>query len=205
MLAQAAASKDHFLRRTAIDVIGKHPRGRALRNLILSALSDQSEYVVRTACDVVAKWELTEAHELIVDLLHDARTATRQVAIRTLGKIWIETDFPKVFEIFKNPFDASLHREAAWVLQQHITAKHWQSLFDAFQKNKLPRRRQWACALIEHFSDAGALPALYNLARDPDGHVRKAALQAMTNLLNTPLVSVRKHLESLESLVIRWW
>lgn len=186
MLAQTAASKDHFLRRTAIEVIGKHPRGRALRNLILSALRDQSEYVVRTACDVVAKWELTEAHDLVVDLLHSTPTATRQVAIRTLSKIWIETDFPKVFEIYKNPSDASLHREAGWVLQHHITLQHWQSLFDAFHKDRLPRHRQWACALLEAFSDAGALPALYNLARDPDGHVRKAALRAITNLLNKP-------------------
>jgi hypothetical protein len=57
-LADAAAVNDQFLRRTAIEVIGRHPRGRELSAIILGALGDTSGYVVRTACDVVAQWKL---------------------------------------------------------------------------------------------------------------------------------------------------
>ncbi len=61
-LAEAATVEDQFVRRTAMEVIGRHPRGRTLRNIILTALRDPSEYVVRTACEVVAQWKLNEAH-----------------------------------------------------------------------------------------------------------------------------------------------
>jgi hypothetical protein len=67
-LAEAAAVEDQFIRRAAMEIIGRHPQGRELRTIILSALRDPSEYVVRTACEVVAQWELNEAHELVVAL-----------------------------------------------------------------------------------------------------------------------------------------
>ena|ERR1700730_973133 len=92
-LAEAAAVEDQFLRRTAIEAIGCHPQGRELCAVILSALGDPSEFVVRTACEVVAKWEFSEAHELMIALLANASKATRQAAIRALGTIWIDADF----------------------------------------------------------------------------------------------------------------
>ena len=98
-LAEAATVKDQFIRRTAVEVIGRHPQGRELHTIILSALGDPSEYVVRTACEVVAQWELHEAHELVVALLANASKATRQTAISTLGTIWADADFPLIFRI----------------------------------------------------------------------------------------------------------
>ena len=49
-LAEVAAVHDQFLRRTALEVIGRHPQGRELCAIILGAFADPSEYVVRTAC-----------------------------------------------------------------------------------------------------------------------------------------------------------
>jgi hypothetical protein len=123
-LAEAAAIEDQFLRRTAIEVIGRHPLGSELRAIILSALADPSEYVVRTACEVVAAWKFSEAHEHVVALLADASKATRRAAIRTLGTIWIDTDFPLIFRIYANASEIDLRREAAWVLRQRVPSAH---------------------------------------------------------------------------------
>src|SRR3954451_24461897 len=79
-LAEAAALKDQFLRRMAIEVIGRHPQGSELSAIILNALGDPSEYIVRTACEVVAQWKFSEAHEPVAALLADVSKATRQAA-----------------------------------------------------------------------------------------------------------------------------
>jgi hypothetical protein len=181
-LAEAAALKDQFIRRTAIEAIGRHPQGRELRTIILSALRDPSEYVVRTACEVVAQWELNEAHELVVALLAKVSTATRQTAIRTLGTIWVDADFPLIFRIYTNALEIDVRREAAWVLRRHVTSTHWRTLFDAFYVDELPRHRQWTCELAETFSGPDILPSVLQLSLDADGRVRKAASQAIRTL-----------------------
>src|SRR3569833_644072 len=53
----------------AIEIIGHQSQGLALRGVVLKALGDHSDYVVRTACGAVARWELIEAHEGVVALL----------------------------------------------------------------------------------------------------------------------------------------
>jgi hypothetical protein len=134
---------------------------------------------VRTACEVVAQWELNEAHELVVALLANASKATRQTAIRTLGTIWVDAEFPLIFRIYTNALEIDVRREAAWVLRRRVTSTHWRTLFDAFYVDELPRHRQWACELAENFSGPDILPALSQLSLDVDGHVRKAASQAI--------------------------
>ena len=181
-LADAAAVEDQFLRRTAIEAIGYHPQGQQLRSIILSTLRDPSEYVVRTSCEVVARWELLEAHELVVALLTSPSKATLQTAIRTLGTIWVDADFPMIFRIYTNASEVEVRREAAWVLRQRVTSAHWQTLFDAFYVDELARHRQWACELAEKFSGPNILPVLSHLSSDVDGHVRKAAACAIQKL-----------------------
>ena len=177
-LAEAATSKDQFLRRTAVEVIGRHPQGRALRNTVLDALGDPSEYVVRTACEIVGRWELPEAHDLLLPLLANASEETRRSAIRALGSIWTGGDFPLVFRIYTHDAEMNVRKEAAWVLRRRATATSWRTLFDAFSADELPRHRQWACEPATSFGDAGILPLLFRLCSDRDGHVRKAATQA---------------------------
>jgi hypothetical protein len=60
----------------AIEIIGHHSQGLALRGVVLKALGDHSDYVVRTACEAVARWELIEAHERVVALLANASAVT---------------------------------------------------------------------------------------------------------------------------------
>jgi hypothetical protein len=181
-LAGAAAAGDQFVRRSAIETIGNHPQGRDLRAIILAALRDPSDYVMRTACDVVARWQLNEAHELVLTLLENASKATRRTAIRTLGAIWVDADFPPVFRIYTDAPEIDVCREAAWVLRRRTGSTQWRTLFEAFHVDALPRHRQWACELAENFSGAEVLPVLSGLSLDRDGHVRSAALRAIRTL-----------------------
>jgi HEAT repeat protein len=181
-LADAAAVSDQFLRRTAIEVIGRHPRGRELSAIILGALGDSSGYVVRTACDVVAQWKLSEAHDLVHPLLANVSAATRRSAIRALGTIWADEDFSSIFHIYTNDPKIDVRREAASVLRLRASLANWRTLFDAFYRDELARHRQWACDLAEAFSSTEVLPLLLQLSSDLDGHVRKAASRAARTL-----------------------
>lgn len=179
ILAGVAVVNDQFLRRTALEVIGCHPHGRKLCTVVLNALSDPSEYVVRTACQIVEEWELPESHSLLIPLLADVKGATRQSAIRALGATWIDADFSLAFNTYSRDLDADVRREAAWVLRRRVSASNWRTLFDAFSADELARHRQWACELAERFSGPEILPVLSRLSSDPDGHVRKAATRAI--------------------------
>ena len=181
-LADAAAVNDQFLRRIAIEVIGRHPRGRELSAIILGALGDSSGYVVRTACDVVALWKLSEAHDLVQPLLANVSAATRRSAIRALGTIWVVTDFSLIFHIYTNDSKIDVRREAASVLRLRVSSANWRTLFDAFYRDELARHRQWVCDLAETFSGTEILPLLLQLSFDLDGHVRKAASRAARTL-----------------------
>jgi HEAT repeat protein len=181
-LADAAAVSDQFLRRTAIEVIGRHPRGRELRAVILGALGDSSGYVVRTACDVVAQWKLSEAHDLVQPLLANVSAATRRSAIRALGTIWVDTDFSSIFHIYTHDPKIDVRREAASVLRLRVGPANWRTLFDAFYRDELARHRQWACDLAETFAGTEILPLLSQLSLDLDGHVRSAASRAALTL-----------------------
>ncbi|MEH2586984.1 HEAT repeat domain-containing protein [Bradyrhizobium sp. AZCC 1721] len=137
-LAAVAAVDDQFLRRTAVEMIGRHPRGRELGAIILSALRDPSGYVVRTACDVVEAWSLKEAHALVLPLLANDSGATRRTALRALNSIWAETDFPSVFKIFKGDLEIEVRKEAAWVLRQQATSTNWRAFSRPFAPMNLP-------------------------------------------------------------------
>jgi len=121
-LADAAIADDQFLRRTAVEVIGIHPLGRELAGIILNALHDPSEYVVRTACDVVARWELNEAHDLVLARVTSASRATRRSAIRALDKIWLDRDVPILLRIYRSDPDPGVRREAARALRYRVSS-----------------------------------------------------------------------------------
>lgn len=183
-LAAVAAVDDQFLRRIAVEVIGRHPRGRELSAVILNALRDPSEYVVRTACDVVEEWSLREAHDLVLSLLANDSGATRRSALRALGSIWAEADFPSVFKIFMGDSEIDVRKEAAWVLRQQATVTTWRAVFEVFCTDELARHRQWACELAERFSGPELLPVLSPFLSDLDGHVRKSASRAAQVVLS---------------------
>jgi HEAT repeat protein len=183
-LADAAAVNDQFLPRTAIEVIGRHRRGHQLSAIIVGALGDSSGYVVRTACDVVAQWKLSEAHDLVQPLLANTSAATRRSAIRALGTIWVHSDFSLIFHIYTHDSKIDVRREAASVLRLRVSPANWRALFEAFHRDELARHRQWACDLAESFSGTEILPLLFELSLDRDGHVRNAASRAVRTLLS---------------------
>jgi len=182
VLREACANSDHFIRRTAIEIIGRHPGGQALRAIVLKALADPSEYVVRTACEVVAHWRCDPAHDAVTALLRDPAHATRRSAIRAISAIWRELDFQPVFRIYTSDPDRPVRREAAWTLRERVTASDWLQLFEAFRKDDPPRHRVWACELAGKFGDSTVTSSLETLLSDCDGHVRTAAATATDTL-----------------------
>jgi len=179
LLTKVAASDDQFFRRTAVEVIGKHKEVRSLQGVILRALIDPSEYVVRAACDVVARCKVSEAHDLILSNLASTSGSTRQSALRAISAIWQDADFSVVFRAYLRDAEIHVRREAAWVLRTRAVSENWRTLFDAFSVDVLARHRQWAREIAEAFSNAEMVPLLSKLAFDSDGHVRKAASRAI--------------------------
>lgn len=182
-LRTLSTASDAFVRRTAIEVIGQHRRGRELCAIIVAALSDQSNYVRRTACGIVELWKLAEAHDLLLLFLKEPEASTRECALRALAAVWISTDFQVVFDVYKRDPEITVRREAAWTLRQGTHADDWQPLFSAFHDDELPRHRSWACELAETFGDRDILPALASLIEDEDGHVRKSAALAQRAIM----------------------
>jgi len=178
VLREASANSDHFIRRTAIEIIGRHSGGQALRAVVLEALADPSEYVVRAACDVITHWKCDEAHDAVTALLRDPAHATRQGAIRAIRAIWQERDFQPVFRVYTSDPERLVRREAAWTLRECVTASDWRRLFEAFRKDDPPRHRVWACEIAGKFGDSTVGPWLETLHVDHDGHVRTAAATA---------------------------
>lgn len=182
LLSVASSASDQFIRRSAIEAIGRLPRGQELRTSILDALTDSSDYVVRAACEVVARWTWSEAHDVVVSALASLSPPTREAAIRTLGAIWRENDFRPVFHIYIGDPERTVRREAAWVLRERVTAPDWLRLFEAFRTDDTPRHRVWACELAARFGGPSLSPLLATLVSDCDGHVRKAAGRAIETL-----------------------
>jgi HEAT repeat protein len=174
-LGTLTVAGDEFLRRMAVEVIGKHPRGRELRQRVLAALRDPSEYVKRTACDVVAQWKWAEAHQLVLILVKEPVASTRESALRALAAIWADSDYALVFSVYRHDPETGVRREAAWTLRQCVGTENWHQVFDALRQDGLPRHRVWACEIAETFGGPDVLPALVSLMNDDDGHVRKSA------------------------------
>lgn len=181
-LRELAAGSDSFVRRTAIEVIGMHERGRELSATIVAALSDTSDYVRRSACGVVEQWKLGEAHDPVLSLLKESGASTRESALRALTTIWNDADFGLVFDLYERDPEIGVRREAAWTLRQGVGPADWRPLFDAFCKDKLPRHRSWACEIAETFGGPDAVPKVAMLMKDGDGHVRRSAARALQTI-----------------------
>jgi hypothetical protein len=146
-----------------------------LQAIILRALIDPSEYVVRAACNVVAKCKISEAHDLVLSILASRSGSTRETALHAVTAVWQDADFSVVFRAYQGDAEIRVRREAASVLRAHVVSENWRTLFNAFYVDELARHRQWACEIAEAFSGAEIVPLLSKLTLDSDGHVRKAA------------------------------
>jgi hypothetical protein len=182
VLKSLATSADWRFRRTVVEAMATHRLGKSNGELICSFLKDSSAYVVRTACDAAAKLALSAAHDDVVALIRSTDAATRQCAIRALCTLWRPSDFAAVMAVFKNDTSEEVRREAGRTLRQHAEADNWMHLFEAWRKSQLHTHRIWACELAAEFGDKGVVAEVEAMTNDSDGHVRKAAKVALTNL-----------------------
>jgi HEAT repeat protein len=179
VLAKATQRSDPHTRRAALAAIGQHVKGHTLADLVHDGLEDPSDFVARTACEAAAALRLHGAHDAVFRLLDDKSLATRIVAIQTLKVLWNDLDFTKLHEIVQDKRNERLRKEAAFTLRARASESNWHQLFDTWREDSLPRHRTWACQLAELFGGSQAMPILTKLAKDHNGHVRKAAARAI--------------------------
>lgn len=178
-LIELSQSSDWRFRRSAVDAIAYHPQAAEAIETIDKALSDSSEYVVRVACEVVAKLKFVVLHDNVLHLLTSHNPSTREYAVKTLSEIWQMDDFDKVYNLFKTDEIQEVRNAAAWTLRAHATDDNWRKLFEAWWQDSLVRHRKWSCELASIFGVNQVKKELENLAFDKDGHVRKAAIKAL--------------------------
>ena len=178
-LAELASSPNPFIRRFAIEWVGKHPDGVKLRQLLVDRLGDPDVCVVRTAAEVAGELRLREAHAAVIGLLRADAPHSREVGLRTLVTLWQESDFEPVLAAFARDDSPEVRRTAGWTLYRTRASSRAEVLFDLWRFNPLPRHRQWACEVAEEFPRARFRDEIILLAADSNGHVRKAARRAL--------------------------
>jgi HEAT repeat protein len=179
-LRDAARDDDPHVRRAAIEAIGARVPDAYDAPLIVGALVDPSNVVVRTACDVAASLRIREAHDRVVQLLKDADANTRQTAARTLRALWEPQDFATLFEVLRSDPSPRVRKEAAWTLRDHVARDTWKALFEIWCRDPLHRHRVWACEIAAEFGGRETADHLSVLRNDNDGLVRRAANKALS-------------------------
>jgi HEAT repeat protein len=175
LLGKYLKDKDPYLRRAALEGLPYHPQNRNLEKDIILCFNDQSEYVVRTACDTAAILSLSSAHEPIMRLLTSSSPSTREVSARALASLWLPTDMAPLIASFKEEKNERVRRQLAWTMREHVTGDNWRTVFSLFVADRVARHRKWACEIANEFNPSLVRNDLERLASDPDGHVRKAA------------------------------
>lgn len=179
-LEELSQSPDWRFRRTAIEALAFHPQAGKAIELLQAALKDSSPYVSRTACGTIAKIKLVELHDDVIALLKSNNPVTRQSTVIALNEIWRDTDFDETYGLFLSDRVADVRKQAAWTLRNHATNENWMKLFEAWWRDFIIRHRKWACELASMFNAHKVEKELEELSRDKDGHVRKAAMKALT-------------------------
>lgn len=182
VLIECTQSEDPYLRRSAVEAIGKHSSGKIAVDIICHLLDDRNSFVIRSACDAAAELRIEDAHGRIHDLITDDETFTRFTALRALATLWESSDFDPVFERYLNDSSIEVRKQAAWTLSTNIESTHWKQVFERWSQDSIPRHRTWACQIAEKYGDKSILSTMERLTVDPDGHVRKAAQSALEKL-----------------------
>jgi len=179
LLISYSKSSDWRFRRAAIEALTEHPRAKQAIELFIEALSDQSEYVVRTACHSAAVLNIKQAHDTIIQFLKSHNDKTKECALRTIACLWSPNDFSLVYSLFTSDLNEKIRREAAWTLRKIASEESWQILFNTWKNDTFPRHRLWACEVAYKYGTIDCRNDLEILAKDNDGHIRKAAAKAL--------------------------
>jgi len=172
-------STDWRYRRSAIEAIVYHPLAKMHLERICQLLGDPSVYVKRTACEAVGKLKAKQALPQLIPLLSSADPETRTAVIRALPHIWESDLFERVLEIYLNDPSSAVRKAAGWVLMDVADETNWERLFHIWKHDPVGRHRKWACELARRFGSENLNSDLQALSRDRDGHVRKAAKEAL--------------------------
>lgn len=181
-LLEYAGSRDWSIRRAAAEALSTHPCIERSLTVLRSLLSDESEYVVRTACEALASIQDHHSRGLILELIRSKDSSTRAVALRALQVIWGDEAFSLVLDLFDHDPEEEVRREAGWSLRAAANPSNWMQLFERFVGDRMHHHRVWACELAEEFGDKSIVARLRPLCQDEDGHVRKAADRALKRL-----------------------
>jgi HEAT repeat protein len=179
-LRRHAASAEEHVRRAAIEAIGRHALGAELAELVCAALDDPSPLVVRTACESAAGLGLHDAHNAILRWIRAADPSTQVAALQAIARLWrAPDDFRAVLDVFVTTGNRDVRSQAAWTLYKTASADGWRELFHHWHVDRLAQHRTWACRLAGAFGPGEVARELRGMARDPNGHVRKAAARAL--------------------------
>lgn len=175
LLAEMAKNQDWSLRNLAVQGLGTHPQGAQAAELVINALADPVQQIVRTACDAAARLKLRAARARLIALLASAEPQMRFHAVRALGELWSPEDHGSVWALSRKDKEEFVRKEAERTLRRTASEQTWHRLFDLWKLDPLPRLRVWACELLCEFGQSSDLPELRRLVRDRNAHVRRAA------------------------------
>jgi HEAT repeat protein len=178
ILLQGMKSESADLRRAAAEAVKHHPRGKQASHDLVKLLDDESEIVVRVACESLTALQCVEAHDNILRTLNASNPMTRETGIRAIAQLWKASDFEVLLALHDNDRSLTVRKAAAWALREHANASTWKQLFDRWKAQPIRRHRTWACELTGEYGDESCTPAIKQLSLDEDGHVRKAASRA---------------------------
>ena len=137
ILVDLARSPDPYLRRAGLEAIGDHPSGRDASDVVLNLLHDRTGFVVRTACDVAGVLGLDGAHDRILELAGADEEATRLSALSALERLWLPSDFEKVFARYVHDRSDDVRKRAAWTLNRNVGSEHWKRVFELWASDRL--------------------------------------------------------------------
>ncbi|MDD5629414.1 MAG: HEAT repeat domain-containing protein [Elusimicrobia bacterium] len=175
LLARLAKHTEWSLRNLAVQGLGTHPLGAQAAELIVAALADPVQLIVRTACDAAGRLRLAAARPRLTALLASPEPQVRFHAVRALGEVWTPEDHAAVWTLSRKDKAEFVRKEAERTLRRTAAEQTWRRLCDRWKLDAAPRLRVAACELLGEFAQSGDLPELRRLVRDRNAHVRKAA------------------------------
>ncbi len=146
---------------------------------IRARLAEDDEDVVAAACARAATLVMREVHDDILALARTDSAKVRLAVVRSLRRLWLDSDFEIMFGLYRGDPDETVRDEAAWVLRETASSRTWSRLFDLWCRDAHPRHRVWACEIGQRFGSRDELPALRRMLDDHDGLVRAAAVPAV--------------------------
>jgi HEAT repeat protein len=173
------ALPEPYVRRFAIQWIGRCPDGTKLSGVVVERLRDPNLVVQRTALEVAGDLAISQAHAEVLTLLKSSSPSTKEAALRALEKLWQPSDFETVLAMFRSEASEKVRRTAGWTLRGTRSADRASALVELWRADPLPRHRVWACQTAAEFPQRHFQADIACLERDRDGHVRKAARRAL--------------------------